>query len=405
MADRSARGHGRLKWAIIALLVVTLAAWLGRDRWLGPEVAQVTLTPTELIRTLVVSGRVETPQRVAIGSQVTATVAAVPVREGQAVQSGQILVQLEAAEARAALEQARAGVVAAEARLVQLRELALPAAQQGVRQAEVNQQNAQRQFERIERLRRDNFVGQAQLDDARRALDLADSQVRSARLQAASNAGQGADVRLAEAALAQARAAVQSAEARLAYTTVRAPVAGVLISRAVERGDVVQPGKVLMQLSPAGAARLVAQIDEKNLAVLAIGQVTTASADAFPAQRFPATLAYINPGVDAQRGAVQVKFDVPQPPAFLRQDMTVSIEVEVGRRPGALVVPDEALHVSADGKDAVFVVSDGRARERVVRTGVRQGGKVEIVEGLESGVTVTLGGKLRDGQPVRAQRR
>lgn len=410
MAGKNGQGAASvwLRRAIGVVVVLLIAAWFGRDRILGPHVGTVTLAPTELIRTLVASGRVETPQRVAIGSQVTATVAAVPVAEGQSVAAGQVLVQLEANEARAALEQARAGVVQAEARLVQLRELGLPAAQQAVRQAEVTAANAQRQYERLAQLRRDNFIGQAQLDDAQRARDLADSQLRSAHLQAASNEARGADVRLAEAALAQARAAQAAAESRLGYTAIRAPVAGTLIARAVERGDVVQPGKVLMQLSPAGATRLVALVDERNLALVRAGQKALVSADAYPGRRFEATLAYINPGVDASRGSVQVKFDVPAPPDFLRQDMTVSIEVEVERKPGALVVPDEALVFAAREPGAaaaptVFKLVDGAARQQPVKTGIRQAGRAEILEGLSAGDVVIVGAAgLRDGQRVRA---
>ena len=90
----------------------------------------------------------------------------------------------------------------------------------------------------------------------------------------------------------------------------------------------MQPGKVLLTLSPRGRTQLVIEIDEKNLGLLATGQEALASADAYPQQRFPATLVYINSGVNALTGAVQVKLDVPSPPAVLKQDMTVSVDIE-----------------------------------------------------------------------------
>src|SRR4029079_10268914 len=117
----------------------------------------------------------------------------------------------------------------------------------------------------------------------------------------------GSDYALAEAAFVQAQASAQAARARAGYATIAAPADGTLIARAVEVGDVVQPGKVLMTLSPAGRAQLVVDIDEKNLRLLAIGQKALASADAYPQQRFAAELVYINPGVNAQTGAVEVK--------------------------------------------------------------------------------------------------
>lgn len=142
-------------------------------------------------------------------------------------------------------------------------------------------------------------------------------------------------------ALAQAQATLASAEAKLAQTVIRAPVDGVLIAREVEAGDVVQPGRELMVLAPAGETQIDVRIDEKNLAQLAIGQRALASADAFPADRFTAVLFYINPGVDSLCGSVDMKLRVPDPPAYLRQDMTVSVDVEVvaGVSDGERLVP------------------------------------------------------------------
>lgn len=114
-----------------------------------------------------------------------------------------------------------------------------------------------------------------------------------------------------------------------------------LIAREVEAGDVVQPGRELMVLAPAGETQIDVRIDEKNLAQLAIGQRALASADAFPADRFTAVLFYINPGVDSLCGSVDMKLRVPDPPAYLRQDMTVSVDAEVvaGVSDGERLVP------------------------------------------------------------------
>ena len=90
------------------------------------------------------------------------------------------------------------------------------------------------------------------------------------------------------------QASAQAARARTSYAAVKAPVAGTLIARNVEVGDVVQPGKVLMTLSPQGRTQLVVAIDEKNLALLVLGQQALVSADAYPAQRFAATLAWLD---------------------------------------------------------------------------------------------------------------
>ncbi|HSC00001.1 MAG TPA: efflux RND transporter periplasmic adaptor subunit, partial [Burkholderiaceae bacterium] len=326
-----------------ALVAVLLLAWAGPRLVHGPEVMVAVVEQRDFVRSVVASGRVETPHRVDIGTQIVGNVVKVPVAEGQSVVASQPLVVLDDTELRAAAAQADLAVVQAQARLRQLSEVQTPVAEQALRQAQINLDNARTQLNRQEDLFRQGFIGQAALDDARKAVDLADSQLRSASEQLRTLRTGGSDLALAQATLAQARASAEQAKARLGYALIRAPVAGVLISRGVEPGDVVQPGKVLMVLSPAGSTQLVVQIDEKNLGLLALGQDALASADAFPDKRFAAKLVYINPGINAQTGSVEVKLDVPSPPEYLRQDMTVSVDIEVARRARAILVPTDAV--------------------------------------------------------------
>lgn len=390
------------KGSAAVLLVLLAGAYAARALLFGPEVQVYAVERRELVQTVVATGRVETPLRVEIGSQVTGTIAAIPVDEGQAVRAGQVLIELEHEEARAALEQARAAVLQAQARLQQLRQLSLPVAEQALRQAEANLGNARRQYARSQDLFARGFVGQAALDEARRSLDVADSQAASARIQARSMGEQGSDVLMAKATLEQARAALQQARARLAYTTIAAPVDGVLIARQAERGAVVQPGKVLMVLSPRGRTQLVVDLDERNIALLRIGQNALASADAYPRERFGARLVYINPAVDPQRGSVEVKFDVERPPAYLRQDMTVSVDIEVARRANAVVVPTEAVHDLAGHRPWVLKVVGRRLRRQPVDTGISGAGNTEILGGLRPGELVApVSGALSDGSRVR----
>jgi HlyD family secretion protein len=184
--------------------------------------------------------------------------------------------------------------------------------------------------------------------------------------------------------------------------SVEAPVAGTLIARNVEAGDVVQPGRVLMTLSPHGRTQLVVAIDEKNLALLALGEPALASADAYPTLRFPATLAYINPGVNATTGAVEVKLDVTAPPAVLKQDMTVSVDIEVARRAQALIVPLAAVR-DAGGVPWVLRLEGRRAVRRSVQLGLRSDGLAEVLGGLSEGDAVLVGAAdVEPGARVRA---
>lgn len=371
--------------ALVALGVIAAVAWLAPRFLLGPRVEATLVVRRDFVQSVVASGHVEAPHRVNIGVQVTGVVRAVPVAEGQHVRAGQVLIELDSAEWSAALAQAEAAVSQARARLRQLREVQAPVAAQTVRQAEVNLENARAQLRRNTDLFRQGFVGQAALDELRKAADLAESQLRASRSQLQSAREGGSDHAMAETALAQAVAGAAVARSRLVYATVAAPVEGTLIDRAVEPGDVVQPGKALMVLSPAGKTQLVVQIDEKNLQMLAPGQKAIASADAYPGQRMLAELVYINPGVDVQRGSVEVKLDVPQPPAYLRQDMTVSVDIQVAQRQQAVLVPSDALR-DADLASAWVLKVDGRhARRQPVRLGLRGGGFAEVLDGLSPG--------------------
>lgn len=388
---------------LLALVALAAAGYAFRDSLLGTPVDAIEVVRGDIVQTVVASGRVMTPQRVSIGAVLTERVARIPVDEGQTVRGGDVLIELDDRNERAAYAQAQAAVAQGEAKLRQLREVALPAAEQSLRQAEANLRLARAQYERNLELKAKGFISDSALDDAKRNLDVAESQQNAARLQVQSNAPTGSDYLIAQSALTQARAALAAAAARLEQTVIRAPSGGVLIARNVEPGDVVQPGKELMVLAPAGETQIVVSIDEKNLAQLRIGQKALASADAYPRERFAAELFYVNPGIDALRGSVEVKLRVPAPPAYLRQDMTVSVDIEVARHAGTLVVPADAVYDAAGGHPWVLAVSGHRAVKSPVRLGARGEGHVEILEGVAAGDRlVAASAGIAPGARVRA---
>ena len=392
-----------LKPVVLGILVATAAGFAGRNVILGPPVDAFRAARGDLVQTVVASGRIITPQRVSVGAVVTGRVARIPVKEGQRVVGRDILIELDDSNERAALAQAQAAASQAEAKVRQLREVALPQSEQALVQAEANALNARRQYERSRDLKGRGFVSQAALDDAQRNLDVAESQLRAARLQVRTNAPSGSDYAMALTALEQARANVRVTQARLDQMVVHAPADGVLIARSVEAGDVVQPGKELMVLAPAGETQVVVQIDEKNLGQLHVGQRAIASADAFPHDRFAAELFYINPGVDALRGAVEVKLRVPSPPDYLRQDMTVSVDIEVAKRANVVVVAADAVHDAAGARPWVLAVEGWRTARRAVKLGLRGEGRVEVTEGVAPGDILVSAANLavRPGQRVR----
>ena len=249
------------------------------------------------------------------------------------------------------------------------------------------------------------MVDVGRLDEAQRAVDVARAQQSGFRAQIQAIGDGGTEVMQAEAQLAASQAATAAAQARLQQTAVLAPADAQVLTRHVEPGQIVQPGKALMALALAGPTQLVAQVDERFLDQLQTGQGAMVVADAFAGQRFGARVLSIAPSVDAQRGAIEVKFALEQQaPAFLREDMTLSVEVETGRRARALVLPLRALRTQASVESAtVLVVDAGRAQERKVRLGLRSLSAAEVLEGLAEGDQVLLGGTVKAGDRVRAQ--
>jgi HlyD family secretion protein len=386
----------------VPLLLLAFAAVAGcRAR---PTVAVTRVSRQPLAQSLVVSGRVMAPVRVNIGTMVTGTVKRRLVEEGGHVRAGEPLLVLDDAEAGAVVRQARASVAQLDARLAQLQTVNVAVVSASLAQAETTLARADRELQRVRSLSERGLVTASELDDAKKAVEIARSQLDAARAQYSGSRPSGVDERAALAAIEQARAAQAAAETRLGQMTIRAPAAGVLIGRHVEAGDIVQTGQTLLQLAVDGPTQLTIDPDEKNLSAIALGQAALASADAFPAQTFPATVSFIGAAVDPQRGTIEVRLTVASPPPFLRPDMTVSVELAGVRRDRALVAPSDAIRDVTGRAPWVLVVRDDRVERRSVRVGLRGDTQTEILSGLAEGdlVVPASAGSPEPGSSVRA---
>jgi HlyD family secretion protein len=390
-----------------SLAALLIAGALGFTFSRPPQAAVVQVSSAPLVRTLQFSGRVATFSRVEVGSTVTGRVAAVDVREGDAVSGGQVLLRLEDDEARATLAQAEATVRQAAARLEGLQGNGLDAAAALVAQADAQVRAAEADAGRARELLAQGFVGQARIDEAERAVAVARAQRAAAQAQRQGLAAGGSDIVQARAAHAAAVAAAEAARVRLAQTVVRSPAGGRVLSRTVEPGQIVQPGRALMTLALGGPLELAAQVDERFLEELAIGQTAAVVADAFAQQPFAATLVRIAPRVDAQRGSIELRFSLASTPVFLREDMTLSLEVTTARRESARVLPLAALRSGAAAREGdasrgeIWVVRDGRVRAQPVRLGLRTLFAVEVLDGLTDDVPVLVGPAPAPGGRVR----
>jgi len=399
----SARLARQRRWAIPLLLgLVAALLWLALR---PPLVDSVTVRATRLVRSVQFSARVATLARVDLGSTLTARVAQVLVREGAQVRAGDALVRLESDELQAALAQAQAAQTQAQARLLGLRSTGRAQTQAGLVQAQATVHAARLELARTQQLVAQGFLSPARLDEVQRALSVAQAAQTGAAAQVQANTESGTDVSQAQAQLDATHAATQAAQARLGQAVLHAPSDGRVLTRTVEPGQIVQPGRALLSLALAGPTQLKAQVDERFLAELVPGQPATVVADAFAGQRLAAQVAFIAPAVDVQRGAVEVTLALDKPaPTFLREDMTLSVEVETARRDRTLTVPLAALRAAPgaaeDAADVLLAVG-GRAHLQRVRLGVRSLQAAEVLDGLKAGDTLLLGNGVQAGQRVR----
>lgn len=377
----------RYKYLIIILLVLTVGFALFRW-WQGPVMPSFTLSSMPLVQNVVATGRVATVSRAQVGSEISGVVLQRLVQEGDQVSPGDLLVVLKSDELLAQVRQAE----------LTLTELATSTRPQAM--AELASAKAQLEQASREAVRRRNaetgILSAEEIEQAVEAERIARNNFETARLKATALApGQ-----VEEASLRQQLAVAQ---AQLAKTKIRAAVAGTVLTRNVEPGDLVQPGQTLFTIALKGNTEIRVPLDERNLPQLALQQNATVITDAYPDQSFPARINFIAPSIDPQRGTVEVRLTVNPVPDFLRQDMTVSVNVETARRARALTIPNDALSGIKGNKAVVLMVRDGKIQRQQVSLGLRGLAMSEVISGLGAGDQVLANAEsfLKDGARVR----
>lgn len=355
-------------------------------------------------QTVVVSGQVMPPAEIRLASLVSSSVQEVLAREGQQVEEGQVLVRLDDADARAGVAQAEATLAAARAGRTELLRLSAPEAETALRRAETKLQEAHRRLKREQNLFDAGVTTEAMLDEAKTAEQLAQAERQGALLQLRAASAGGTRGQSAKANIALAEAQLSRAKVQLSRHVVRAPTDGVVISRAIEPGDAVFSGSNLFLLSATGDTRLRVEPDERNLALLELGQVAVASAEAFPGKRFEAKVSYIAPAVDPDRGTVEVRLLVDASPDFLRQNMTISVEITVAQKAAALLIPRSSVLAEKTAPHVLSLV-DGHAKKTPVSLGLLGDDAVEIESGIsqEDLVIRAPQGSVVEGDALRAE--
>ncbi|MDR7611465.1 MAG: efflux RND transporter periplasmic adaptor subunit [Armatimonadota bacterium] len=401
---------------VVMVLVAASALTLARrrsDQSAAPPMRTAPVTRGTVTVTVTGTGTVEPAALVEVRSRATGRVTRVVVDEGQPVRRGQVLVELDDPDARAAAEAARAALqsalaaeASARARLAQLRAgpsaAEIAQAAEAVAQAEATLARARDTLARQERLLAEGYVAQAVVDQARAEVEIAASQLRAARARLADLRAtpRPEDVAQAEAAVRQAAAQVQQvratlrqAEERLGETRITAPIDGVVVQKAVDVGQTViggggVGGTLVIVLARVDPLYATVYVDEADVAGIRPGMPVTLTADALPEQAVRGRVVRIAARAVVNQNVTQfaVKVALEDPPPALRLGMTVDAEFVVARAADVLVVPREAVRGTT-----VTVVRNGRLEPRRVRAGLSDGRLVEVREGLAEGEVVFLG--------------
>ncbi|HHX34932.1 MAG TPA: efflux RND transporter periplasmic adaptor subunit [Gammaproteobacteria bacterium] len=387
----------------VVIAALAVAILLGVQKWRGPILPALTveLMPMEL--RIVASGEVRYQSLARIGSEITGTVTVRHVREGDRVNKGDLLIELNPEELQSRLAQA-------QTLLQQLREVSRPQAQAALVEARDNLRQVSREARRRETLAEKGVISAEQVEQAQRMELNAKTALTRAQLSVDSLATDSTEERLLQQR-------ITSAEAELAKTRIYAPFAGRVQTRNVEPGDLVQPSKVLLEIARSdgvdrdGVAsdglEVVVALDEKNFAPLQLQQPVQLIADAWPEQTVPGVVSFIAPAVDSGRGTIDVHIsvlanDTNQHNTFL-QGMTVSANIIAAERERTLVLPNDYLLTNAVGQTQVLQWQNGAVNAVKVELGLRNMTHSEITSGLAEGDVVVQAGQVTDGQRARVR--
>ena len=404
--------------AIIVLGVLAAMGYLATQRESGRvvEVRVDQVGTRDLVAEVSATGHIEPKTQVQITTDVAGRIIDLPVEEGQEVEEGDLLLQIDPALFVAAVERAEA---------------ALAQAQASKAQQQAAYQQAQRDADRLTALqeRGTDFVTEAEVEQATTSAEV-----------------QGRLLEAAEHQVQQAEANLDQERDRLAKTTIRAPMPGRITRLNVERGETAivgtmnNPGTVLLTVADLSVMEAVIEVDETDVPEIVIGDSAYVEIDAFPNRRFVGIVTEIgnssivprNPSQSSSAQAIdfEVKIELREPPEGIRPDLSATADVITDTRDDIPSIPITALTLmdadeyeeipnenmpaterseTARDIEGVFVVEGDRVRFRPVEIGIAGDNYFEVISGIEVGTTIVSGSfqairELEDGGRIRIDR-
>jgi HlyD family secretion protein len=408
-------GRRRRLWMALAAAAAAVAILAFVNLRSAPVAVQLgraeISTDTGPVATLVASGYVVPHYQVEVGSKVMGKVAWIGVEKGDQVRQGQVLVRLEDQEYRARVASAQGALATAEANLEQLRNGSRP---EEIARAQAEMEGARSTYERVRELVAARIYSQQQLDDAKAQYDVALKNYELAKLGPRQEA-----IDQARAAVTQAQGDLAYAQTQLDATQITAPIAGTILDRVVETGEMVTTmftgdrgaKSYVVSLADLGDIRVELDVNESDFGRVSIDQSCDIVLQAYPNRHYPGKVVEISPEANREKGTVQVKVQILKPDELVRPQMLARVSFQQaasggGQAPAtgaspAVTIPRTA-RVERNGRTAVFVVQDGRARLQEIQTNDPGGDRLVVTQGLAGGESVVLNApaNLEDGARV-----
>jgi RND family efflux transporter MFP subunit len=402
-ASRSSKRWLWLILGVLALVLLAVAASAFRDRKVEVEVAAARKPVSGPAGVLNASGYITPRRRATIAAKITGRVTSVMFDEGTRVSEGQLLATLDDSDARRALDSAKADRDSAQAAIADF---------------EVQLRNAEIELRRTQQLVKEGVQTQQALDASVMTADSLRAKINLAKQQVAAS----------EARIREQQQAVDNC-------TIRAPYAGIVVSKDAQVGEMVSPVSAGGGFTRTGIATIVdlhsneieVDVSESYIAKVQTNQPVTAILDAYPDWSIPAKVRTVIPTADRQKATVKVRISFtddshvhlidPATQPRILPDMGVKVTFLEEEKPKAAadksavatpavaLVPQVAIHQDNSSK-FVFVVKGDAVERRAVSLGSARGTDVEILAGLQPDAVVVVKGpeSLRDGQSVQIKR-
>ena len=352
------------------------------------------------------SGSLVSPDQVRVSSEVSGTVASVNAELGEEVRAGEILIQLDTRELQLAVERAESALRQTEAQLGidPARSSAIPPDEQiaSVRTASANRDDARVKLKQTQDLVAKGIAARADLDTNETRL-----KVMEANLQSAIE-----NVRSLKASLQDKRAALELSKKKLADASIRAPAAGAISERLIQRGEFVRENTQVLTIVQLNPLKLQTAVQEKYADVIRRNLPVQFKVEPFPNETFQGRILNISPTINDQNRTFPVEILVANPSRRLKPGFFAKGAILTNKDENVMAVPQEALSTLA-GVSSVYVIENGSVRQQNVNLGAQEGDFYEVLDGLKGNEVlaasslneITTGMKvtLLDGGPRNAE--